>query len=602
MWYRLSVLISQFKYSAYGLSKMKRIHKEVDNILKPYWHKCSVSGRYAMSFIRSFFTSKFFYMKKLFNKIAQVLLICCCLPATHISAQVLMLPSTADQLWYTNPNLPWGLNTSVITYGTSGNSALYASVLSSLPGTYKIRVNDFPGTATVGTVSTATVAGGVDVILGDNKKVPKTSFILAVAYSKSSTMEPRVDFYRVNRIPTLTIQFITTVAIPGYAANTVHLDVIADYNDMTTTGWPLCDNFMITWDDFNTNTVWVAEGNLNTKTIGAPTLVANGHAPDVAGIRRGTPPLLDDVALITYTDAGNLYYSEWGATAGLSPQTTLDAGVGAPQPRIDAFDDFGLNSHPSISQYKIVAQVLNSNPVNTYEIRTYDNLNLGFVVSDFDDFSPIGYPAPFPNHYHNLHPCVSNWGPSDYAILHVAEPYQPGYINQNILVTEPVDFTSPTTLWANTYYKVNDVGGTFYKATSADYYNSVSSSPNNIALAEPTLFAWCAFNGTNWDLKYKVSQNLPSFKTAPTSIANTRGVQDWKVYPNPTAGNLSIELPGNMEEVIYQVSDIAGRLVMTGTFDRQLKNIDVSKLEKAVYFIKITRGTEEVYTSRFIKI
>ncbi len=60
----------------------------------------------------------------------------------------------------------------------------------------------------------------------------------------------------------------------------------------------------------------------------------------------------------------------------------------------------------------------------------------------------------------------------------------------------------------------------------------------------------------------------------------------FKIYPNPTNGQLTIELSANNESE-YSIIDVTGRLVKSGKLEGFQTSIDVSHFKTQIYFIKI---------------
>ena len=57
-----------------------------------------------------------------------------------------------------------------------------------------------------------------------------------------------------------------------------------------------------------------------------------------------------------------------------------------------------------------------------------------------------------------------------------------------------------------------------------------------------------------------------------------------KLYPNPTSGQLSIEAEGMTHVNVY---DLVGQCVMQMTTDNGQATIDISQLHNGIYFIKV---------------
>lgn len=68
-----------------------------------------------------------------------------------------------------------------------------------------------------------------------------------------------------------------------------------------------------------------------------------------------------------------------------------------------------------------------------------------------------------------------------------------------------------------------------------------------------------------------------------------QALTDGKVYPNPTSGQLFVEMPANYAYNIYSSN---GVLVMTGTMNPGLNELDLEQLEKGIYLLEYTDGNQ----------
>ena len=77
-----------------------------------------------------------------------------------------------------------------------------------------------------------------------------------------------------------------------------------------------------------------------------------------------------------------------------------------------------------------------------------------------------------------------------------------------------------------------------------------------------------------------------------------------KVYPNPANNSLYINLALDSEANIkLQILSIEGRLVFDKNINsNSFNNIDISKIEKGVYFIKIVNNGNVLYKDKLIKL
>lgn len=97
-------------------------------------------------------------------------------------------------------------------------------------------------------------------------------------------------------------------------------------------------------------------------------------------------------------------------------------------------------------------------------------------------------------------------------------------------------------------------------------------------------------NGSNSNL-----QNQEGFPLENRSLATKEQAVlsiDYQVFPNPTSGNISIELEADeLQEVRLQIVNLEGKVVYTNEFEPvktyYAKDLDISFLPKGIYFIQL---------------
>lgn len=87
--------------------------------------------------------------------------------------------------------------------------------------------------------------------------------------------------------------------------------------------------------------------------------------------------------------------------------------------------------------------------------------------------------------------------------------------------------------------------------------------------------------------------------TPPGSGGQTSGITEnssssleFKLYPNPTSGLLTVDWNGIT--MGYQVTDIQGKLIAQGEIKNGKSSIDLSHVEPGVYFLKTTNSTQKI--------
>lgn len=81
-------------------------------------------------------------------------------------------------------------------------------------------------------------------------------------------------------------------------------------------------------------------------------------------------------------------------------------------------------------------------------------------------------------------------------------------------------------------------------------------------------------------------------KEEPSQFAGLEknGLSQTVVYPNPTSNQLSVQLPSEVNAAQINITDAAGRTVLNTTQSSSVQTIDVSPLNKGMYFMTISNG------------
>ena len=75
------------------------------------------------------------------------------------------------------------------------------------------------------------------------------------------------------------------------------------------------------------------------------------------------------------------------------------------------------------------------------------------------------------------------------------------------------------------------------------------------------------------------------------------------VFPNPTMQSLTLRIEGNLlADLIYQLYDEQGKLIMNSKIENAETKIDMSQLAAAKYFLKVQNNTKELKTFKIIKL
>ena len=89
------------------------------------------------------------------------------------------------------------------------------------------------------------------------------------------------------------------------------------------------------------------------------------------------------------------------------------------------------------------------------------------------------------------------------------------------------------------------------------------------------------------------------------NVTSTAGISEnnllsFEMYPNPVSDLLNIQLPTGTEKAEVSVFDYTGRLVSSKTISSNDTAIDVQKISKGIYMIRVATNTK-IGVQRFIK-
>lgn len=94
---------------------------------------------------------------------------------------------------------------------------------------------------------------------------------------------------------------------------------------------------------------------------------------------------------------------------------------------------------------------------------------------------------------------------------------------------------------------------------------------------------------------YSLHINIEDEATSVNEISKS----EIKVYPNPVTDY--VEISGIKESDLIQIIDLNGKQIIKQIVDENSEKIDVSKLERGIYFIQVSNNNEN-YTQKIIKL
>jgi hypothetical protein len=124
--------------------------------------------------------------------------------------------------------------------------------------------------------------------------------------------------------------------------------------------------------------------------------------------------------------------------------------------------------------------------------------------------------------------------------------------------------------------------------------------------------------GTGGSMAFSVGQVIYTTKNNP-SFTITQGVQQpyeifpvgilkadanfkLSAYPNPTYDNLLLEIESlKQEQALYRLTDVNGRLILSGVVAGNITSIPMSMLAAATYFLHVEQQKTVLQTFRIVK-
>jgi hypothetical protein len=195
---------------------------------------------------------------------------------------------------------------------------------------------------------------------------------------------------------------------------------------------------------------------------------------------------------------------------------------------------------------------------------------------------------------YNIRVNIVNNGPDTLRTgdtLYYNKPSQPLFNYSRYILTQPIVPNGNVNLLLETLNNIN----TNQNDETMDYYIYVVSSPTNNGTFIDT---------TNDGNNYDVNTNVTFKAGQPTAINGVeKSKNTLKLYPNPTASQVSFEMDGLNTVLTATINDISGRTVLSSTFNQKAKtehHIDVSGLLPGMYIVQL-QTDKGMATGKFIR-
>jgi hypothetical protein len=109
--------------------------------------------------------------------------------------------------------------------------------------------------------------------------------------------------------------------------------------------------------------------------------------------------------------------------------------------------------------------------------------------------------------------------------------------------------------------------------------------------------------GTNGSVAQGVQQ--PYEISIITGVKETTIHLEMNVYPNPTTNYLTLKVDASTslsnQQLSYQVIDLQGKVIKNKKVSSTTTSINVERLPKAIYFLKVTKDNQLIKSFKIIK-
>lgn len=546
------------------------------------------------------------------------------LSQTAIAQVTLNWPPTAAtivDLHQQTTDIPESINTDMYTNYNSGSAggSMQAVVWHENAGgtytTYLIVYDNVTG-ATIPTSGTpftvANDAKNPDVVILDDGNGSGANLSIGIVYEDVSSSPTVIRYTEVDAgsmfttsasLTATTVTAVLHVAVSNtsYDAEIPHIDAFVtpdlsgrtDYLGSTTNPYEEYMGFIITWTEYNTSTsaneVYVMDGAAHSGggPSGTATFIATGERSDVAAQHEIDAGSTNDFAYICYVDGGtgNLdvqYYDITGAGTVGAPVTLENTYTILNLPRIDAMNVKAIGGTTIVDWMAIAEVDISGNS----KIRSYEP---GVTINQHELSLPFSYtPASL---YEGWWPCVaSGVGPDGYAPSSTTL-----YGNQHYIMGERVSARTDmiafdrdlSATWGGydiiNNNTLNDGPGSTYRTALALGTSSNDGTGHCVAFENSDA------SNTYYEIRYKL-QTGTSMAFKPTGLPSVVKENNLSAYPNPARDY--VQVAGLSAEASYVVTDLAGRVVKTGTVSTAKSNIYVADLVNGLYIFNIKEGNQ----------
>lgn len=168
-----------------------------------------------------------------------------------------------------------------------------------------------------------------------------------------------------------------------------------------------------------------------------------------------------------------------------------------------------------------------------------------------------------------------------------------GYINALPQVVNTTGFLTDTVNWVEIKGCFTAQGGEQY-ITIGNFNSNANTDTLRIPSTNP-------LTGTGTDVAYYYIDSVTLWQNNfPTAINEFNKENEFSVYPNPTLGKLKLLCQNlkDIEHCVVKITDVLGREVKQLKFEDE---IDITELEKGIYFLSVYKSKTLVGTKKIVR-
>jgi hypothetical protein len=130
-----------------------------------------------------------------------------------------------------------------------------------------------------------------------------------------------------------------------------------------------------------------------------------------------------------------------------------------------------------------------------------------------------------------------------------------------------------------------------------------SSETINYTAAAGTYYARVeGYNGANSStVCYTLRVALGTATRESNLIVSSERSAKVQVFPNPTPGQININIPGNEGNSEISITDIYGRTIMQQRSSLVNTRMNIARLAAGVYLVKVSRNGQEIFSTKIVK-